>query len=79
MQVVSQLQLDENNVAFHPTIGNTYQLNEVGTQIINLLQQYKSKDEIIEKLSDKYQISKDELFIDVSDFISKLKSYGLYQ
>ena len=79
MQVVSQLVLDENNIAFHPTMGNSYQLNPIGKEIINLLKQNKSKDEILEKLSNDYIVPKDELYIDISDFISKLKIYGLYQ
>ena len=79
MQVISQLVLDENNMAFHPMMGNSYQLNSIAKEIINLLKQHKSKNEILELLSKEYEISKNELFIDLSDFISKLKIYGLYQ
>lgn len=78
MQVISELLLDENNMAFHPMMGNSYQLNTVAKEIINLLKQEKTKDEILEDLSYCYNISQDELFIDLSDFISKLKIYGLY-
>ena len=77
MQTINQLVLDENNMAFHPMMGNSYQLNEIGKEIIRLLKQNRSKDEIIEELSLNYSVSRDELFIDVSDFISKLKIYGL--
>ena len=79
MQVISQLVLDENNMAFHPMMGNSYQLNSIGKEIINMLKQHKTKDEILDELSAQYDISKNELFIDLSDFISKLKIYGLYQ
>ncbi len=27
MQIIDQLVLDENNIAFHPMMGNSYQLN----------------------------------------------------
>jgi len=79
MKLISQLQLAENNIAFHPSMGNSYQLNRVAKDIIGLLQQNRSKDEIITVLSDEYEISEEKLFIDVSDFLSKLKIYGLYQ
>ena len=79
MQVVSQLVLDENNMAFHPMMGNSYQLNSIGKEIITLLKQHKTKDEILKELSGEYEISQDELFIDLSDFMAKLKIYGLYQ
>lgn len=78
MQIINQLILDENNMAFHPMMGNSYQLNGIGKEVINLLKQHKTKSEILEQLSNEYNISKDELFIDISDFISKLKVYGLY-
>ena len=78
MQVINQLVLDENNMAFHPMMGNSYQINSIAKEIIGLLKQEKNKDEILDILSREYEISKDELFIDLSDFITKLKIYGLY-
>jgi hypothetical protein len=77
MQTVDQLVLDENNIAFHPMMGNSYQLNSIAKEILSLLKMNKSKDEIIEELAAKYDVDKNELFIDVSDFFSKLKVYGL--
>lgn len=77
MTVISQLVLDENNIAFHPAIGNSYQLNGLGKDIILLLREGKSKDEIVQILQAKYDASASEIFIDVSDFFAKLKVYGL--
>lgn len=77
MNTIDQLVLDENNILFYPMMGNSYQLNSVGHDVVSLLKQHKSKDEIIEELAGKYEVSKNELFIDVSDFFSKLKIYGL--
>ena len=58
-------------------MGNSYQLNDISKEIVSLLKQNSSKDEIIEKLASEYEVSKEELFIDVSDFLAKLKVYGL--
>jgi hypothetical protein len=77
MNVVDQLVLDENNIAFYPMMGNSYQLNDIAKDIIRMLKSHKSKDEIIQELSQNYDVSYDELFIDVSDFMTKLKIYGL--
>lgn len=77
MNTIDQLVLDENNILFYPMMGNSYQLNSVGHDIIVLLKQHKTKDEIIEELATKYKLDKSELFIDVSDFLAKLKIYGL--
>ena len=78
MNILNQLLIDENNVAFHPDMGNSYQLNSVAKTILDMLKLHKSKDEIIEELHQTYNISKDTLFIDVSDYMTKLKFYGLY-
>lgn len=78
MHTITQLILD-NNVAFHPMMGNSYKLNETGKEIIAYLKEGKSKDEIIKTLSEKYKISPDELFIDIGDFFAKLRVYGLQQ
>jgi len=77
MNPIEQLVLDENNIAFHPMMGNSYQLNTIANEIITALKHHKTKGEIIQELASKYEISTNELFIDVSDFISKLKVYGL--
>jgi len=77
MQTIDQLVLDENNIAFHPMMGNSYKLNSVSKEILLLLKLHKSKDDIIKELAAKYDVRENELFIDVSDFMSKLKVYGL--
>ena len=78
MQVIDQLLLD-NNVAFHPMMGNSYKLNETGKDIIELLKEHKTKDEIVEILAQKYDVDKKDVFIDVGDFFAKLRIYGLDQ
>jgi len=77
MRTIDQLVLDENNIAFNPVVGNSYQLNDIAKEILVALRHHKSKEEIIETLAQEYDVSKEELFIDVSDFMSKLKIYGL--
>ena len=78
MKILNQLLIDENNVAFHPDMGNSYQLNSVARKVLDMLKLHKTQEEIIEELHQEYNISKDELFIDVSDYFAKLKFYGLY-
>jgi len=77
MNTIDQLVLDENNILFYPMMGNSYQLNNLGNEIVTFLKQHKTKDEIIEELATKYEVPTSEIFIDVSDFLSKLKIYGL--
>ncbi len=77
MQELLKLVIDENDIAFHPSTGNSYQLNEIAKEIINFLKEGKDKDTIIEEIAREYKKDKKEVYIDVSDFLNKLKIYGL--
>jgi len=77
MEQIKQLILDANNIAFNPLLGNSYQLNEIGVNIVNLLKNDLNKEDIVKQLSLDYEAPENEIYIDVSDFISKLKVYGL--
>jgi len=78
MQGINQLILDEYNIAFHPMMGDSYQFNEMGVFILKELQASKTREEIIQILHTKYNVPRNELYIDVEDFIRKLKIHGLY-
>jgi hypothetical protein len=73
---LNSLIIDENNMGFIPSSGATFQLNETGKEILTLIKDGLDKDTIVETLSKKYNIDEKEIFIDVSDFLSKLKIYG---
>ncbi len=77
MSQISQLKLNECDIVFHPSMGNSYQVNEIAKEIMTLLQKNKTTQEIIEELNKEYDIPEQELYIDVCDFISKLKIYNL--
>jgi hypothetical protein len=71
--------IDDNNIGYIPSLGISFQLNETGREIIELLKEGKEKDEIVEILAQKYNRDWREIFIDVTDFIEKLKIYGVIQ
>ena len=50
MNTIDQLVLDENNVLFYPMMGNSYQLNSVGKDIITFFKEHKSKEEVIDAI-----------------------------
>jgi len=75
--MLSQIIIDENNMGFIPSIGASFQMNETAKDIIDFLKQGKDKDTIVSEIASKYNISENEAFIDVSDFLTKLKIYGI--
>ena len=77
--MIYQMVIDDNNIGYIPSLGISFQLNETGREIIELLKEGKEKDEIVEILAQKYNRDWREIFIDVTDFIEKLKIYGVIQ
>jgi hypothetical protein len=68
---------EENNMGFIPSLGVTFQLNNMAKKIIELIKDGKNKDEIVEILSSETGKDWREVYIDVNDFFQKLKIYGL--
>ena len=75
--LLNEMITDENNIGYIPSLGLSFQTNKIGTEIINYIKNGLTKDEIVEKISEQYKIRYEDSFIDVSDFFSKLKIYGL--
>jgi len=75
--LIKEMIVDDNNMAFIPSIGTSYQLNSTAKDIVDLLKQGKSKEEIVKIISQKYGVDYKEAYIDVQDFFQKLKIYGL--
>jgi len=77
--LLNEMVIDENNMAFIPSLGMSFQLNATAKEIINLLKQNKSKEEIVSIISEKENVDWREVYIDVEEFYKKLKIYGLIQ
>jgi len=75
--MLKNINIDDNNILFSPEIGNSYQLNEISKNIIKKIRIGENDEEIIKDISDEYNISKDDVYIDYMDFKTKLKVYGL--
>ena len=77
--LLNEMVIDENNMAFIPSLGTSYQLNETAKEIIDLIKEGKSKEEIVKIITEKSGKSWRDVYIDVEDFFQKLKVYGLIQ
>ena len=75
--LLNEIIIDENNMGFIPSLGVSYQLNDSAKEIINLIKQGKSKDEIVKTISQSKNERWQDIYIDVDDFFKKLTIYGL--
>ncbi len=69
--------IDENNVGFIPSLGISFQMNDTAKKIIELIKEGKNKEDIVQIISDEFDVSWQDAYIDVEDFFQKLKVYGL--
>ncbi|AZV46395.1 PqqD family protein [Nautilia sp. PV-1] len=77
--LLNEMIIDENNMAFIPSLGTSYQLNKTAKEIIDLLKQGKNKDEIVKIIAENTGANWRDVYVDVEDFFQKLKIYGLIQ
>jgi len=75
--LINEIIIDENNMGFIPSLGVSYQLNDSAKEIINLIKQGKSKDEIVKTISQIKDVRWQDVYIDIDDFFKKLTIYGL--
>ena len=64
-------------VIFHLDTGHYYGLNKVGTMVWAAFLQGESQAEIIDKIIEKYKISKDQALQDVVALVALLQKEGL--
>ena len=74
-----EMVIDENNVGFIPSLGISFQMNDTAKKIIELIKEGKNKEDIVKIISDEFDVSWQDVYIDVEDFFQKLKVYGLIQ
>ena len=74
---LSTLAISDSGFIFDPTTGHSFTTNSVGIAIIELLKQGLENQEIVDDLLMQYEVSENELEVDVMDFIHNLKNFYL--
>ncbi len=77
MRLKKNIAVSESGFVFDPTTGDSFSLNKIGLEIIELLKQGKTDVEIVPGLLEKYDIDKGSLDKYYYDFIAMLQYYQL--
>ena len=75
--LIKEMEIDENNIGYVPSLGLSFQMNETAKKIIELLKENKEQKEIAKIISEENNIDYKEAYIDVEDVILKLRVMGL--
>ena len=79
MKLKKNIATSESGFIFNPGNGDSFSVNEMGAEIINLMKEERSQAEIIDTITSKYDIEKIQVEKDLDDFISMLVSYNLIE
>ena len=77
MKIRKNIAQSDSGFIFNPSNGDSYSVNEIGKLIIDLLQQGKSDNEIVKRITDEYRIDRDSIEKDLYDFKNMLDAYKL--
>jgi len=77
MKLKKNIATSEAGLIFNPGTGDSFSVNSIGSEILALLKENKSRQEIIDFISVKYDAEKNQLERDMDDFTSQLNDYNL--
>lgn len=77
MNIKSDIALSDSGFVFNPASGESYTVNPIGVEIIQLLKEGKSIQEVCELILENYNTDLTTIDKDLNDFIVMLKQYSL--
>ena len=77
MRINKNIAVSDSGFVFNSTTGESFTVNPIGSEIIELLRQDKTVDQVNQELLIRYNADIVTIEKDVSDFITILKQYSL--
>jgi Coenzyme PQQ synthesis protein D (PqqD) len=77
MEIKRNIAISENGFVFDPTTGDSYSVNPIGLEIIQMLKDGKDEKEIKKYLTGQYLADKDTIEKDLYDFNIQLQNFKL--
>lgn len=78
MKIKKKLAISESGFVFDPQTGESFSLNETGTEMLNLMKEGKSDSDIRQHFLDTYDVDESAFDRAFLDFTSMLKFYHIY-
>lgn len=75
---LQQLLVNDNGFAFDPNTGLTYNISLTGLDVIDWLKQGHQDSEVVELITEQYEVDRETAERDYNGFLATLHSYGLF-
>lgn len=79
MNINKNIAVSDSGFVFNSTTGESFSANPIGAEIIEMLKQKKTIDEINQDLTERYNADIVTIDKDVSDFINMLTQFSLIE
>ena len=79
MKLRSNIAVSDNGFVFDPNNGDSYNLNHIGQEIIQMLKSNLSEKEISKAITEKYDVEENTFEQNLFDFIGMLNHYDLLE
>ena len=79
MKIKPNIAVSDNGFIFNPGSGESYTVNPVGLDIINLMRKGKSNPEIVEAIQQNFAVEQMQAERDLLDFVEMMRQYRLLQ
>lgn len=79
MKLKSNVAVSDSGFVFNPSTGDSFSVNPVGQEIINLIKDGKSQKQIIQQINAEYFIDEGTIEKDLDDFKKLLATYKLIE
>jgi len=79
MKIRKHVAISDSGVIFNGSTGDSFSVNPIAVDILNLIKANESENQIKQSLLDKYDVNPDRLDTDLYDFISHLQQLNLLE
>lgn len=77
MKINKNIAISDSGFVFNPTNGESFSVNPIGAEIIDLIKSDRNFEDILQFLSQKYRVEEKTIEKDYLDFMGMLKQYNL--
>ena len=79
MKINKKIAISESGFVFNPTTGDSYSLNPIAAEILDMMKKDMNTEAITATLLEKYDVSKSVLHRSIDDFIDTLKEMKILE
>ena len=77
MKIKKSIAVSKSGFIFNPSTGDSYTVNQIAAEILELLKEYNSLEKVKEEILKNYDVNEKSLDEDLNDFSAHLQQLGL--